>query len=269
MANKPKKVKKKDLGMAIVRTAKGTATDKSSALSMTVASVQIPKDTSMVVGVGYDAGEGNPTMTWGNRVRQPRVVQNALGVRCSLFVIFNNGATRTNDVVVEWDTTAPTAKAMFVTQIDEVRHRDYTATNSGSTTTPTSGALVSTTYAEQYLTGLFVSEGPSGDTAGTPVLGYTSGQRAGTTGGAAISNITIHETFKITTATEDTRSRKTGATARDWVVIATGLKPIYTVVTDLRVTVKEVVALSQTEADSIIEADLLSRFSDPYSVVVI
>lgn len=256
--------------MAITRTAKGTANDKTGALTLTVPSVQIPKNTSMLVGVGYDSGEGNPSMDWGSRTwDEPRVVEAALGIRVALFLMYNNGATATNDVVVSWDTTAPTAKAMFVTNISEVRRRDFTKTNNGSSDAPTSGALQTTSFAEEYLTGLFVSEGPTSDAAGTPVLSYLSGQRDGTIGGAVNTNITLHETYKITTATEDTRARKTGATSRDWVVILTGLKPIYTVTADARIVVSDVQAVSQAEADTLIDNDILSRFPPEYDVTII
>lgn len=215
--------------MAIARTAKGTASDKTSALTLTVSNVQIEKDTSMIVGVGFDAGFGDPSMTWGTRIfDEPRERLQDLGIRTAYFSLYNNGATATHDVVLTWVTTGPPAKAMFVTQIDDVQHRDVFELNSGSDGSPTSDdgvANLPTNYAKEYFAGIFCSEGPVEDTAGTPGSSFISGQRAGTTGGVAATNITIHETYKIVTNTSaNAVASKTGATARDWGAIITTLK---------------------------------------------
>ena len=215
--------------MAVTRTAKGTATDKTGSLTLTITGVQIAKDTSMLVGVGFDAGDGDPSMTWGNRFFDaPRERIQDLGIRTAYFSLYNNGATSTHDVVLTWTTTAPTAKAMFVTQVDDVRHRDVFELNSGSDGSPTSDdgvATLPTNFAKEYLAGIFCSEGPVEDTAGTPGASFTSGQRAGTTGGVAATNITIHETYKITSLTSaNAVASKTGATSRDWGAIITTLK---------------------------------------------
>ena len=200
--------------MAITRTAKGTATDKTGALTLTISSVQIQKDASMIVGVGFDAGSGDPTMTWGTRFYDaPREREQDLGIRTAYFSLYNNGATATHDVVLTWTTTAPTSKAMFATEILDVRHRDVYTVGTGTSGAPTSGGIA-TNVPRAYLTGIFCSEGPVEDTAGTPSFSFISGQRAGTTGGVAATNITIHETYKETSLIQaSAEAAKTGATS--------------------------------------------------------
>lgn len=255
--------------MAITRTAKGTASDKSSGLTLTISSLQLVQYTTMFIGIVYDTGQGAPVVTWGGQTLTPRESVSNSGIITAVYIIWKRTATATNDLVATWTTTAPTAKAMFATQVASVRRRDVMKTNTGTSTTPGSGALQTTNWNDEIFFGIFGSEGPSGDDAGTPASSYSSGQRVGTTGGDADTNVTIHETFKIVTSTDDTRARKTSVTSRDWVVILCTLKPIYLVTADSRVTINDVESTSQAAADTLIDNDIMSRYPDDYNVEIL
>lgn len=162
---------------------------------------------------------------------------------------------------------------MFVTQISETRYRDVFEINSGSDGSPTSNGDATnlpTNFAEEFLCGIFVSEGPSTDAAGTPATNFVSGQRVGTTGGAVATNITLHETYKITSvASANAVASKTGVTSRDWGAMIVSLKPIYSVSVDARIVVVDVNAASQAAAETFIEDDILTRFPTNYTVTIL
>ncbi len=256
--------------MSIVRTAKGTASDKSTSLTLTLASVQLAKNTTMIVAVGYDAGDGDPIMTWDNRTYDtPRERVQDLGIRIAYFSMFNNGATRTSDVVLTWTGSAPTAKVMFVTQVSETQGRDVFTSGSGTGTAPSSGGIANN-FADAYNAGIFVTEGPSTDLAGTPSFSYTAGQRIGTTGDAQASNITIQETYKVTSLIQSSAEAElTGITSRDWQAFMITFKPIYIVSVDARFDISDVSATSQAAAEAFVEGDLESRNSPPYTVTIL
>jgi len=257
--------------MAIIRTAKGTASDKTGALTLTIATLQVAQYSTLEVCIAFDQGNGKPnSMKWGTRELVFKDVQQANGVGLAVYTMFRNNATATNDLVATWNTTAPTAKVMFATQVSGVRKRDLLITNSNAnSTTPTTGALQLTGFADEYLAGCMASEGPSTDTIGTPSLSYLLGQRVGTTGGADDSNITLQEIYKITSAAESTRARMTGVEARDWSNILITFAPIYNVSVDNRVEVQDVEAATQLDADALIENDILSRYPPNYTVTIL
>jgi len=94
---------------------------------------------------------------------------------------------------------------------------DRQATASGDSTAPDSGAtLLATSQNDELLAGAIGTLGPLEDGAGSWGGSFTAGQRAGTTGGAASSNITIAEGFRIVTATGAYSAAKSGITSRPW-----------------------------------------------------
>lgn len=257
--------------MSIVRTARGTTLDKSTSLTLTLNTVQVVQYSTLVVALAYDQGEGTPnSVMWGTRELNFKDVKNANGLAVAVYTMYRNDATKTESLVATWNGTAPTAKVMFATQITGVWRRDILVTNANAASvTPTSGALQTTGFAEEFLLGVMASEGPIGDTVGSPSLSYSLGQRVGTTGDADDSNVTVQEIFKITTVAEDTRARMTGVTERDWCVILITLEPVYNVVVDNRVTVLDVAATSQAAAETFVEDDVLSRYPIDWTVEIL
>ena len=203
--------------MTITRTAKGTATDKTGALTLTIAGVQLEGDgSSLFVGLAYDSGAGAPTIRWGQQWLEPIVTQSGGGVVCRAAVYLRQGESVARNLVATWSGSAPTAKAMFATELTDAAVPDLVASQSeAGTTDPDSGAASTPDKDPEVYFGVFASEGPESDTPGTIQNGYSDGQRAGTAGAPPVSNVTVHEVFKIVTAAESTAAAKTGATSRN------------------------------------------------------
>lgn len=200
----------------VARAAKGTATDKSTGLTLTVANVTIAQNARIVAGMGYDTGNGDPVVTWGADTLENDNTTAGAGVAARTSSFFHEGVSDTRDLVLTWDTTAPTAKSVYVTEWTEVNVVERRRGNSqAATTSPTSGIRAGDFYDEVYC-GTLVSEGPQSDSAGTPQNGYTAGQRDGMGGAPPPSNITVSELYFVPDEPGATEAEKTGATARDW-----------------------------------------------------
>ncbi len=203
--------------MAITRTAKGTAASKSSGTTLTISSVSIEAGAVLVVGIAWEddnPGE-TPTLKIGNR-DLTFVVDSHLKQGDTIVRIYKTRvkASKAKDITAVWP-TALTARAMFATQIKEASAKDVQSTNgNASGTNPTTGTAVTSTIADTISIAAFACLGPTSDTAATAGAGHTIGQRIGTTGGAAASNITLQETYEILSATGNVRSTLTLTTAR-------------------------------------------------------
>lgn len=93
---------------------------------------------------------------------------------------------------------------------------DKSSTGTGSSTTPSSGATAALSQTDEIAIGAIGTEGPDGDTAGSWSNSFNAGQRVGTTGGSASSNVTISEGYLIVSATTALTAAKTGITSRSW-----------------------------------------------------
>ncbi len=127
--------------------------------------------------------------------------------------VFNN---LSYNVVATWD-SAITKKVMIAVDVKKFFSGDVESINNNlSTSSPNTGSSVSTTSNKTISLAFFASAGPSGDTIGTAGLGHTLGQRVGTTGGSASSNITLQETYEILSNIGSCQASLSGATSRDW-----------------------------------------------------
>lgn len=204
--------------MAITRTAKGTAQSKANSTTLTISSVSLNAGDLLVVGLGYEADAALNSVAWGARelvrVRDSGTEQGDTRVRMFRAKVRD---TATRDIVATWAGNM-SARAMFASSFTEVAAKDVlsTASFASGTTAPNTGAAVSSTIPDSVSVAAFVSGGPSSDSPGTVGDGHTAGQRVGTTGGGAASNVTIQETYEILSATGDVRSSISGATGRIW-----------------------------------------------------
>lgn len=204
--------------MAITRTAKGTAQSKAANTTLTISSVSLTAGDLLVVGIGYETDFALNTVEWGARdlklTADSAATQGDTRVRIYRVRVKN---TDTRDLTATWAGNM-SARCMFATAVTETSKKDVgsTATFAAGTTAPNTGTAVTSTVADTISIAAFVSGGPSGDTAGTAGDGHTLGQRVGTTGGGAASNVTIQETFEILSATGNVRASLTGATGRIW-----------------------------------------------------
>lgn len=208
--------------MAVTRTARGTATSKTSGTTLQIAAQSLNARDLLVVFLAYDDATldsvfwGTQQMTLGDAVL-------GNGVRTRL-AWCEADATASRTITATWS-AAITAKAMVaesfrssVTTAGWVWNPDANATNTGNGTaasTAATGAIVGGT--ESVRVGVVGTEGPSGDTAGTWVEPVTAGQRVGTTGSSAATNVTTSSAYSIApTAASTTGLSKTGMTSRDW-----------------------------------------------------
>ncbi len=202
----------------MARTAKGTASSKTSETQWSGPSVSMDAGTMLVIGLVYKSGTVHPdSVVWG-----PRVLKLVPGSRQSngdmTIAQYKTRVRRnvTHTPMVTWP-SAIVAKGMFCSQVTGVSAKDVgNSRQQDATGSPGTGAAVPTTNPITMHIGAFGSEGPEGDTPGSAGAGHTLGQRVGTTGGAASSNVTIQETYESLTATGDCRASLSGATSRDW-----------------------------------------------------
>jgi hypothetical protein len=220
--------------MAITRTAKGTAAGKTGTTT-TITSVSLTAGDVLVIGYATDTSSGGgSSLTWNGH---------DLMVETTLFYIGSAPANNTEGYLVAWVVPASgtsdivltsasgKARALFATSINAVNTADKSAAN-GSTstsTTPSSGATATTTAADEILIGLIATNGPDGDTAGSWSNSFNNGQRLGSTGNAASSNMTVSEGYLIVSATQTATAAKTGITARAWIGAVITLKNVVAV----------------------------------------
>lgn len=206
--------------MAQTRTAKGTNASKTNGTALTVSGVAATAGTALVVGIAWeDNTQGDkPVIKWGNR--ELRYIVDSEQQRGDTIVRLYRTRiknSKTKDVTATW-ANAVDARAMFVTEITEGSRKDVVAgRGESSTTSPatsTPAAAPDSTVANTLQIGAFASLGPTSDPAATAGAGHSLGQRVGTTGGGAGSNITLQETFEILTAVGAVRSTLTLTTAR-------------------------------------------------------
>jgi hypothetical protein len=88
----------------------------------------------------------------------------------------------------------------------------------GSGTFADTGRTVISTASKQLLFGAIGVEGPNTDLSGTWLDHYLDdfSNPTGTAGGSATSNITLHVSFRLTTATGRYRARKQALSNRAW-----------------------------------------------------
>ena len=209
--------------MAVTRTARGSNTSKTSGTTLSIATAaSLNAGDLLVVYLAYD-DVPMTSVFWGTQ--QMTLGESALGagVRSRMaWCVADATASRT--ITATWD-TALTAKAMVadsfrssVTGAGNTWTPDANATNTGAGTAASTAATAPIKGGtESVRVGVVGTEGPSGDTAGTWVIPATAGQRVGTTGNPAASNVTVSSAFFIApTAGSTDGLSKTGMTSRDW-----------------------------------------------------
>lgn len=206
--------------MAVTRTAKLTASSKSSGTTLTLASVAMTTGHLLVVSLAYD-DQTLDSVTWGGQSLTLGDPALGAGVRTRLaWGIILSGGTQT--ITATWAASivakAMTASSYTCNTASVVFNEDANQTNSGlgtAASTPALSAIVGGT--DSLLVGCVGTEGPSGDTAGTWATPSTNGQRVGTTGNPAAGNVTVSEAYQIAPAAGATPAlSKTGMTSRDW-----------------------------------------------------
>jgi hypothetical protein len=223
---KPKK-SKKPKRMAIQRTARGTASDKTSGTTLTIPSLTVPAGHCLVVSAGYDNAQTAPlTVVHGGRSLRLKVQRDnaANGFHASMWIKGGYKKNVTGTVVLTW-ASAIGKRAAAASSYNFTSKSDGNKRNLDADSTSPDTGLGETMTQLALVVANFVSEGPSSDhvghTADTLDAGTFQtagiGQKVGTTGAAPISNITVIETWLELTSTQASRSRLQGATNRNWI----------------------------------------------------
>ena len=209
------------------RTAKGTNTAKNSALTLSLTSVEVLAGHSLVVGVANQGTSGPSSATWGprtlNRIGQRIDTPNTFME--SLFLL-RAQKTFTRDIDFTWTATA-NARSMFAFTLDGLFNKDDDVRSlSAATGAPSVGPTSTLSSTAGFAVGMFTSQGPSGDTAGSASSGWTLGQRAGTAGAPPTGNITFQEVYQDLSASTALSASLSGATSRDWANLLVPLRPV-------------------------------------------
>lgn len=201
--------------MAITRTAKGTAQSKANGTTLTISNVAMVEGDLLVVGLVFETDASLSTVKWGSRNLKP--VSNTNFVRGDTRTRIYRakvGTTATRDIVAMWGEIM-SARAMAAVSISGAVALDQSGgQNQASGTSLDTTNVGTSTVADTISIAFFGTGGPSGDTQGTAGSGHTLGQRIGTTGAGAASNVTLQETYEILTATGTIQATLTLSTSR-------------------------------------------------------
>lgn len=208
--------------MAIVVTALGTAQDKADNGTWTAfSSITLATGDALILTLAADPA-AILQVSWNSVVMTSAVnISNAGNVNAYIYQLINvTGGT--GNVVIIWQSPFPTAQAASLYKVTGLASTplDQTDSSTGTSTTPTSTQTLTLAQTDELLVGCIGTEGPDGDAAGTWDAGANqttdNGQRLGTTGAGAASNITVASATKIVTATTGGIASKTGIDSRDW-----------------------------------------------------
>ena len=135
--------------MAITRTARGTASSKTSGATLTISSVTVPQGHSLVVGLAYENGQLAPSsVTHAGKHLQRRVQQDnaTRAIHNSMWLKGEYRLEQIGDIVATWD-AAILERSMFATSYDLIQKRDGVSgreetTSTGTPATGSTGSLI-------------------------------------------------------------------------------------------------------------------------------
>lgn len=210
--------------LAIVRTALGTSQTKSSfPPSVTIGHNIVAGDTLFLVIAGDSLGSftseyfTNAT-TSGGLLTRDVVSANAGNVEVAIFRLSDPPASIDFQAHLTFNSTSGQSLTMAALRVSGLATSpfDKSSVGTGTGTSPSSGATAPLAQADEICIGAVGTEGPVEDAAGTWSNSFNAGQRDGTTGGGAASNITVSEGYLIVAATTAQTAAKTSITSRDW-----------------------------------------------------
>lgn len=209
---------------AITRIPKGSIASKTRSATFQFSNVSLTAGNSLLVAVAVESFSGTSpfiSATWNGISMSRDFIRTTRDPYVAIFSL-HNVAGGTGNVIVTFScsgNSCPVAKAMVVIEVaglDATTVLDQARGAEGSGTTPSSGFTSQTIQAEEFLFGIVATEGPVGDITGTWQYSFLGGERPGTTGGAAASNITLSEGFRIVNVQNTYAAAKTGIRSRPW-----------------------------------------------------
>ena len=202
----------------------GTAVSKTSGTELVITTtLAVSSGDDILVAIATDPNSSlvvSITDAAGNSYSQVGATVISSGnVRTYLFAAYNVNAMATGSSLTITASPAVTARAAVAALfrgLDDNNPLDQTASATGSSTAPSSGATATTAQADELLIGVVGTEGPDGDAPGAWDGSFTTGPRLGTAGGTADTNITVSLGYRIVLSTGAYTASKTGITSRDW-----------------------------------------------------
>jgi hypothetical protein len=206
--------------MAITRTALGTGAVKSTSVDVTIGNVVAAGDQLFVI-VAQDPGANpiryQPQSGAASEFFTEDVAASHADVVARVMRLSNPTPSIDSTAVVGSNNNVTIAIAIIKVSGLDTSPFDKSSAGTGSSLEATSGATGTTAQANEILIGAIGWEGPDGDDAGTWQNSFSTGQRIGTTGGGAASNVTIQEGYLIVSATGAYTAAVTRtANSRDW-----------------------------------------------------
>jgi len=202
----------------------GTSSSKSTGatLTVTVPAGGVSSGHTLIARVAHDYTSGGPTMSdnRGNTYTRDRTAANGgTTMRISIFSCPVSTPLQAGDTITVTLSASIDARAVSIDEFANMLHPLVIDTQdgaSGSSTTPT--LSVATTNADDLLISFVGVEGPVGDsyTEDTPHQ-WTGLMRAGTTGGAADTNVTVNSAYRAVGSTGTYTYEPTLGSTTNWI----------------------------------------------------
>ncbi|EDK72721.1 hypothetical protein TM7_0129 [candidate division TM7 genomosp. GTL1] len=183
----------------------GSASNKSSGttLSVTVPNNGVSAGNTLIVKVAHEYTVSGPTVidSKGNIYTRDQTSPNgSTTMRASIFSAPINAALEPGDTILLTIPVSVGTKAMCVDEFSGLiftSNLDQKNNTSSTSTTPGGTIPITTTQADELLTGFVAVNGPSEEAYTEDSLAQWTGlTRVGTTGGAATTNITLNSAYK-------------------------------------------------------------------------
>ena len=209
------------MAVSMIRTALGVSQSKTAQSSWDIqAGMEVCANATLLVHLAHDAASVT-NVTWNALPLTLNVSALVAGqAEGSIWSLLSNPTSATGILSVSWTGVNVTAKAAAATQVMGINTFVSGVGNASAGVSVVSGgstALISTTH---YLTAAIGTEGVSTATVFTWSADITTtGQRNGTSGGGAATNMTIQEGFAVSQAASTRSARATGAVATDQVLV--------------------------------------------------
>ena len=184
----------------------------------TTAAVSAGDDIFIAFSADYTSFSPSASDSAGNVYNRINSTANTLHIRSCIFAAYHVNALPSGSSITITHSTL-TARAAVVSVFRGLMASaslDMTAVTSGTSTSPSSPAMLTTNQPDELLIGAIGTEGPYGDAAGTWQNSFVTGQRTGTTGDVDDTNVTVSMGYRIVSATGVYTASKSGITSRFW-----------------------------------------------------
>jgi hypothetical protein len=200
-----------------IATARGTAQNKTSSTTFTLSVTIALAGSSVLISLGYDAtGALVSSATCGaTTLSQIGPTQGSANLNQEQWAGLGVAAG-TQTITFNFQSAA-IQKCMTVIEVTNLGAQDRQTNAGGVSTNPNSGNTATTQQVSEFLWGTVVTNGPyPADVGGTWQNSFTEGQRDGTTGGIATTNVAVSEGYRLVSVTGAYKAEKIGITNRDW-----------------------------------------------------